>query len=249
MAAKSDAWMPFYVADYLADTTHLTTEQHGAYVLLILACWKRGGFLPDDDQQLAAICRLTPAAWRRHRGVLAEFFSTVGSELVHGRVQREVERAREITEKRRIAGLQGGRPPKQIESNPKANGIANGKQNETPARVALPSPSPRDSELVLDPESPEKTDTQLRRDAPNRGARIKPNWSPSADNIVHAIREGFSEAEVQRMAENFRDYWTAASGKTAIKLDWSAAWRTWVRKEADNPRRPRRAEPKQVDWC
>jgi hypothetical protein len=30
--------------------------------------------------------------------------------------------------------------------------------------------------------------------------------------------------------ENFRDYWTAASGRTAVKKDWVAAWRYWMRK-------------------
>jgi uncharacterized protein YdaU (DUF1376 family) len=72
--AKTNIWMPFYIGDYLADTTGLSTEQHGAYLLLIFAYWTNRGPLPDDDDELAQITRLDKKTWIKHRPRLAKFF-------------------------------------------------------------------------------------------------------------------------------------------------------------------------------
>ena len=105
---KADAWMPLYVADYIADTTHLSTEEHGAYLLLLMAAWKRGGRLPVDDKQLANIAGMKPAAWRRASGVVLAFFHPDGGELVQKRMLLEIERASDIREKKAVGGVSGG---------------------------------------------------------------------------------------------------------------------------------------------
>lgn len=67
-------YLPFYVGDYLKETRRLTTEEHGAYVLLILEYWAKGGNLPDDDVQLARIVGLKLPTWRKMRPVIKAFF-------------------------------------------------------------------------------------------------------------------------------------------------------------------------------
>jgi uncharacterized protein YdaU (DUF1376 family) len=85
---KADIWMPVYIGDYLADTMHLSTEQHGAYLLLLFHLWRRG-VLHNDDVVLAKITGLDKSAWSRARLVLAEFFEIHDGLWHHGRVERE----------------------------------------------------------------------------------------------------------------------------------------------------------------
>lgn len=113
---KPDRWMPLYFGDYLADTMHLNTEQHGAYMLLLMAEWKAGGYLPDHDSQLAAITKLPPDTWRSHRPVLQAFFTVQNGRWHQKRLLRELKDACHIIKVNRENGKLGGRPRK-----PKAN--------------------------------------------------------------------------------------------------------------------------------
>jgi uncharacterized protein YdaU (DUF1376 family) len=98
-----NAWMPLYVADYLRKTTRLTTEQHGAYMLLIMDYWVNGA-PPDDDVALAQIVRLPLNVWRKHRVVILAFFSVKDGKWVHDRIEDERMKAFAITEVRRKGG-------------------------------------------------------------------------------------------------------------------------------------------------
>lgn len=145
---KPDAWMPLYIADYLRDTTHLSAQEHGAYLLLLMTCWTRGGKLPNDGRRLSAIAKLELSVWFEVAPTILEFFETDGEWLVHRRVSEEVEKAQRLSDLRREAGARGGRPKKQTETKSEANPVANASQNETP------SPSPLEEEGPIGPLSP-----------------------------------------------------------------------------------------------
>lgn len=98
-------YMPLYVADYMSDAAHLSTLEHGAYLLLIMTYWQRGEALPDDDKKLARICRTDARTWTRLRPVLAEFFTVGCSKWLHNRVERELHSYRDKSLKRRKGGL------------------------------------------------------------------------------------------------------------------------------------------------
>lgn len=130
MTKKADTWMPLYIGDYLADTSHLTTEQHGAYLLLLMAMWKRGGDgLPDIDENLASATRLSTARWKVVRAVLIDglLLRTDGKAVTQKRLHEELSRAGRITKERANAGAKGG-------AKASANRVANEQQNSTPSQ-------------------------------------------------------------------------------------------------------------------
>ena len=90
-------WMPLYIGDHLSTTTRLTTEQHGAYLLLQMDYWKNGP-PPDDDAVLAQITRMPPDAWRNARATLAEYIEVEDGLWKQARLDSELQRARENKE-------------------------------------------------------------------------------------------------------------------------------------------------------
>lgn len=84
--------MRFFPADYLADTRRLTTEQHGAYLLLLMDSWSSGA-LPDDDAVLARVAGLDAESWARTRPAIAGYFEIADGKWVHARIEQEREHA------------------------------------------------------------------------------------------------------------------------------------------------------------
>ena len=77
--------MPLWTDAYLADTTHLTTIQHGIFLLLLMSMWRsKGQCLPNDDVQLAKFARLRMHQWKQHKPVIMPLF-TVHGELLYNR--------------------------------------------------------------------------------------------------------------------------------------------------------------------
>lgn len=106
MSSKVDIWMPLYVADYLSATSRLTTEQHGAYLLILMDYWKNGP-PPDNDGVLAQITRLSPSAWSNARTMLEAFFQVQSGQWSHHRVDEELAKAnhnKEVNSRRGKAG-------------------------------------------------------------------------------------------------------------------------------------------------
>lgn len=72
--AEIDTWMPWHIAEYLADTMHLSTLEHGAYLLILGHGWRNDGTIVASDAYLAGITRLPRDQWKSVRPTLEAFF-------------------------------------------------------------------------------------------------------------------------------------------------------------------------------
>lgn len=102
--------MPLYTDAYLADTRHLTTEEHGAYLLLLMCAWRNAGCeLEDDNKSLARITGLTPARWRRLRCRLEAFFVIEDGKWRQRKLSAVHDDVAARVARNRLNGARGGR--------------------------------------------------------------------------------------------------------------------------------------------
>lgn len=201
---KADIWMPLYIGDYLADTSRLTTEQHGAYLLLLMDYWKSGK-LPDNDQVLAQICKLNPDAWSNAKAMLITYFSIEEGFWVHKRVEKEICDARINQSKKH------DRAVKAAEARWKN---ANSNANAMPMQCPSPSPSP--SPVLKTNKVKEKKNRSLK-------TRI-----PEDFHISENVRLWANKNNYQQLDRHFENFVNSAKAKEYEYADWDAAFRNAI---------------------
>jgi uncharacterized protein YdaU (DUF1376 family) len=203
---------------YLADTTHLSTEEHGAYLLLLAAMWRRNGWVPDDDRDNARILGLTVAKWKRIKDRLSPFLTFEDGHISQKNLLKIWKNTQEKIAKNRQNGAKGGRP-KDSKNNSltKADGSNSVNPNES---IPEPEPEPVEKE---EPKGSSK----------KKGSRLREDWSLPKAWGQWAVDHGMDELSVRREADRFGDYWRGVPGQKGVKLDWQATWRNWIRKSIE----------------
>jgi len=82
------------------------------------------------------------------------------------------------------------------------------------------------AEVELFSPQPEKQKTQ------RRGSRIPDHFVVTAEMVAWAVKET-PNVDGRSETAKFIDYWKAKSGKDAVKADWTATWRNWMRNARD----------------
>lgn len=204
-------YMRFYVADYLADTMHLTTEEHGAYLLLIFNYWQTGKPLPKS--RLARIARVTDDRWTLVERTLSEFFHDTGAEWRHDRIERGLESVRQSRDQKSAAG--------------RASAAARNAKNST----SVERPFNTCSTSILK----EETKTKTEKDNPpltppsGEGSARKRFVPPTLDDVRDYCRQRGNSVNPEQWYDHYvSNGWRV--GRNQMK-DWKAAVRTWERSQ------------------
>lgn len=88
-----------HLGDYMRETQQFTTEQHGAYFLLLAECWTCGGRLPNDPARLARIARLTPYKWKKIGDEIQKLFEVTAEFWTHIGIKKSLDFSADKSEK------------------------------------------------------------------------------------------------------------------------------------------------------
>jgi uncharacterized protein YdaU (DUF1376 family) len=181
--AKVDIWMPIYIGDYLRDTEELSDKEHGAYLLLLMHYWLKGGEIGCDIDRLARVAKTDSIT---ARFVLGSYFTLTDGNYKNKRADIEMGNANN----RRLAatekGKKGCRP---AHNNPqKTGGLSVGIPAGEPAGVPKRNPQKSSSSSSSHSSSPLP---KQKEDIPPL-ALIKPNKDvASPDPLYQAIFQSF----------------------------------------------------------
>jgi uncharacterized protein YdaU (DUF1376 family) len=194
--------MPLWIQRYLADTEHLTFEEHGAYLRLLMAMWiAPNQRIPNDDEWLARRFRCnTSVVSNLLRPIIKEFCNADAGMLMQKALQREWSVVRTKTERRRRAAK-----------------VRWDKENsEYNAYAPTPTPTP-----TIKKES--KRETPHKKNGRGRTTPLPTEWHvpQRATEIARELAVDLRATEGQ-----FRDY-LKSTGKQYI--DYDAAFCNFVR--------------------
>ena len=116
------------------------------------------------------------------------------------------------------------------------NGVSNVHVTEhTPVTEMVDQDQDQDQDLKKKKSIQKKKDDAVReRKAARRQAgRLPIDWQATDAELAYARDMGLAEFKT---AEAFKDHWLASNLPTAIKRDWSAAFRTWCRRACEERR-------------
>ncbi|MCV3907890.1 DUF1376 domain-containing protein [Pseudomonas aeruginosa] len=191
-------YIQLYVADYLADTMHLSTEEHGAYLLLIFNYWQTGKPIPKV--RLSRIARVPNDRWPAVEASLSEFFNDNGNEWVHERIERDL-LAVDSTRNQRSAAGKASAAAKKARKEAEHKRESNARSTTVESSLQQNSTN-RDTDTDTDTERDSPTDVGLvdasRQPAPSTDEDL---FEPEQPESLNGHQHGIKPCPAQAIAD------------------------------------------------
>jgi uncharacterized protein YdaU (DUF1376 family) len=132
--------LPLFTDAYLGDTLHLSLEEHGAYLKLLMIAWRSGDCsIQDDDPKIARMLGVSLDRWRaKLRPAIEPFWAVDGGRWTQKRLTKEREKVQNFkAAQREKAKARWNDKPLE----PNGSGDAGASNGHIPATY-LPTPSP-----------------------------------------------------------------------------------------------------------
>lgn len=204
--------LPLWTDAYLADTRHLSTLEHGAYLLLLMEAWRRPHCdLPDDDRILARLAGLSGSEWADVKPIVMDLW------ILDGR--SKTWKQKRLTDERAYV------KKKSRSQSDKATKRWN--KTKTNDAAALPDECPGDAPTPTPTEEEPKGSPSSR--APKQQSSIPADFDPVLTPSAQEDADFLGAERTAQELRKFRDHYTA-NGKRM--KDWQAAFRTWLNNAA-----------------
>lgn len=208
-----------HIGDYHSKAGRLSMLQHGAYNLLIDACYDRERF-PTREEAIDWCWASTPEEVQAVEFVLARFFTLENGVYVQSRIAEEIEKYKEKSETNRRIAVE--------REQARRHGLARNVYETSPELHESPpnhKPITTNQEPLTTRENAPPDGVAGKREKANRGTRLPPDWQP---DLEWTREQGLQSPDLE--LAKFRDYWSAQPGQKGVKQDWQATWRNWVRR-------------------
>ena len=204
-------FMPLWTDAYLSDTDHLSFEEHGIYLKLLMLIWRTPGCqLPNDEGWICRRLRVSTTQFNELvKPLMEEFLDNTGNHITSRRLQREFTASKNRSRQQSVRAKSRWN---------KEKGVCRGN-----ASISIPISIKKDTTNVVSKEK--------EKPPKKRATRIDENWQPSAKQFAFAIEKLKTTNEVQNEIEKFKNYYQSVGGKKGLRSDWDKTFNNWIRSD------------------
>lgn len=200
-------WYKRNIGDYAKRAGRLSMLQHGAYTLLMDACYDRERF-PTESEAVDWLWASTPDDVEAIKFVLSKFFKLgEDGKYTHDDILLDLLDYHSKADKNKQIAIDRETKRRENSTN----------------RARTVHEAPPNQEPVTSNQEP-RTIKQEKTERTTRGSRLSNHFEPDFDFAKQAGIQNPSDE-----FDKFKDYWFAQPGQKGVKLDWPATWRNWCR--------------------